>query len=103
VLPLEATGLLVDGKRATRGKVGKKVVSGRNFAERGSVSHGKAGEFNGATVAYAKDNDAGREPVFVAPEGVGFGVKIQVHAKIDMRNNRSAQIVRDLFERRDFF
>jgi len=54
-------------------------------------------------VAYAKDNNAGGEPVFVAPEGVGFGVKIQVHAKIDMRNNRSAQIVRDLFEGRDFF
>jgi hypothetical protein len=33
-------------------------VGGRNFAERGSVSNGKAGEFTGATVAYAENDDA---------------------------------------------
>lgn len=103
VLPLEATGLLVDGKRATRGKVGKKVVSGRDITQGGSIIRGEAGQLCWATVAYAKDYDAGGEPVFVAPEGVGFCVEIQVHAKIDMRNNRTAQIVRNLFEGRDFF
>jgi len=40
VLPLEATGLLVDGKRATRGKVGKKVVSGRDIAQGSSITRG---------------------------------------------------------------
>lgn len=78
-------------------------MGGRNFAERGSVSNGKAGEFTGATVAYAENDDAGGKPVGVAPMGVSFGVETEVNAKIDMRNNRSAQIVRDLFEGRDFF
>jgi len=78
-------------------------VGGRNFAERGSVSHGKAGEFTGATVAYAENDDAGGKPVGVAPKGVSFCVEAKVNSKIDMRNNRSAQIVRDLFKRRDFF
>ena len=78
-------------------------MGGRNFAERGSVSNGKAGEFTGATVAYAENDDAGGKPVGVAPMGVSFGVEAEVNAKIDMRNNRSAQIVRDLFEGRDFF
>ncbi len=78
-------------------------MGGRNFAERGSVSHGKAGEFTGATVAYAENDNAGRKPVCVAPKSISFGVETEVNAKIDMRNNRSAQIVRDLFEGRDFF
>ena len=78
-------------------------MGGRNFAERGSVSHGKAGEFTGAPVAYAENDDAGGTPVGVAPKGVSFGVEAEVNSKIDMRNNRSAQIVRDLFEGRDFF
>ena len=103
VLPLEATGLLVDGKRATRGKVGKKVVSGRDIAQGSSITRGEAGQFCWATVAYAKDNNAGGKPVGVAPKSVSFGVEAEVNSKIDMRNNRSAQIVRDLFEGRDFF
>jgi len=78
-------------------------VGGRNFAERGSVSDGKAGEFTGATVAYAENDDAGGKPVCVAPKSVSFGVETEVNSKIDMRNNRSAQIMRDLFEGRDFF
>ena len=78
-------------------------MGGVNFTERGSVSHGKAGEFTGATVAYAENDDAGGKPVGVAPKSVSFGVEAQVNSKIDMRNNRSAQIVRDLFEGRDLF
>ena len=78
-------------------------MGGRNFAERGSVSCGKAGEFTGATVAYAENDDAGGTPVCVAPKSVSFRVEIKVNPKIDMRNNRSAQIVRDLFEGRDYF
>ena len=78
-------------------------MSGRNLAKRGSVSHGKAGEFTGATVAYAENDDAGGKPVCVAPKSVSFGVETEVNSKIDMRNNRSAQIVRDLFKGRDFF
>ena len=78
-------------------------MGGRNFAERGSVSHGKAGEFTGATVAYAENDDAGGKPVCVAPKSVSFGVEIKVNPKIDVRNDGSAQIVRDLFEGRDFF
>jgi hypothetical protein len=78
-------------------------VGGGNFAERSSVSHGKAGEFTGATVAYTENDDAGGKPVGVAPKSVSFGVEAEVNAKIDMRNNRSAQIVGDLFEGRDLF
>ena len=78
-------------------------MGGRNFAKRGSVSRGKAGEFTGATVAYPENDDAGGKPVGVAPKGVSFGVEAEVNSKIDMRNNRSAQIVQDLFEGRDFF
>ncbi len=78
-------------------------MGGRNFSERGSVSHGKAGEFTGATVAYAENDDAGGKPVGVAPKSVSFGVETEVNAKIDMRNNRSAQIVRYLFDGSDFF
>ena len=78
-------------------------MGGRNFAERGSVSHGKAGEFTGATVAYTENDDAGGKPVCVAPKSVSFGVETEVNSKIDMRNDRSAQIVRYLFEGRDFF
>ncbi len=78
-------------------------MGGGNFAERSSVSHGKAGEFTGATVAYTENDDAGGKPVGVAPKSVSFGVETEVNSKIDMRNNRSAQIVRDLFEGRDFF
>ena len=78
-------------------------MGGRNFAEGGSISHGKAGEFTGATVAYAENDDAGGKPVGVAPKSVSFGVETEANSKIDMRNNRSAQIVRDLFEGRDFF
>ena len=78
-------------------------MGGRNFAERGSVSHGKAGEFTGATVAYAENDDAGGKPVGVAPKSVSFGVETEVNSKIDVRNNRSAQVVRDLLEGRDFF
>ena len=78
-------------------------MGGRNFAEWGSVSHRKAGEFTGATVAYAENDDAGGKPVGVAPKSVSFGVETEVNSKIDMRNNRSTQIVRDLFEGRDFF
>jgi hypothetical protein len=103
VLPLEATGLLVDGKRATRGKVGKKVVSRKDIAQGGSITRRKAGQFCWATVAYAENDDAGGKPVCVAPKSVSFRVEAEVNSKIDMRNNRSAQIVRDLFEGRDFF
>ncbi len=78
-------------------------MGGRNFAERGPVSYGKAGEFTGATVAYAKNNDAGGKPVSVAPKSVSFGVETEVNSKIDVRNNRSTQIVWDLFEGRDLF
>ena len=78
-------------------------MGGVNFTERGSVSHGKAGEFTGATVAYAENDDAGGKPVGVAPKSVSFGVETEVNSKIDMRNNRSAQITRDLFEGRDLF
>lgn len=78
-------------------------MGARNFAERGSVSYGKAGEFTGATVAYAENDDAGGKPVGVAPKSVSFGVETEVNSKIDVRNNRSAQIVRDLLEGRDFF
>jgi hypothetical protein len=78
-------------------------VGGRNFPERGSVSHGKAGEFTGATVAYSENDDAGGKPIGVAPKSVSFGVETEVNSKIDMRNDRSAQIVRYLFEGRDFF
>ena len=78
-------------------------MGGGNFSERGSVSHGEAGEFTGATVAYAENDDAGGKPFGVAPKSVSFGVETEVNSKIDMRNNRSAQIVRDLFEGRDFF
>ena len=78
-------------------------MSGRNLAKRGSVSHGKAGEFTGATVAYAENDDTRGKPVCVAPKSVSFRVEAEVNSKIDMRNNRSAQIVRDLFEGRDFF
>ena len=78
-------------------------MGGGNVAERSSVSHGKAGEFAGATVAYAENDDAGGKPIGVAPNSVSFGVEAEVNSKIDMRNNRSAQIVRDLFEGRDSF
>ena len=78
-------------------------MGGRNFAERGSVSNGKAGEFTGATVAYAENDDAGGKPVGVAPKSVSFRVEIKVNPKIDVRNDGSAQIMRDLFEGRDFF
>ena len=78
-------------------------MGGRNFAERGSVSHGKAGEFTGATVAYSENDDAGGKPIGVAPKSVSFGVETKVNSKIDMRNNRSAQIVWDLFEGCDLF
>ena len=78
-------------------------MGGGNFAERSSVSHGKAGEFTGATVAYAENDDAGGKPIGVAPNSVSFGVESEVNPKIDMRNNRSAQIVRDLLEGRDLF
>jgi hypothetical protein len=53
-------------------------------------------------VAYSENNDAGGEPVGVAPKSVSFGVETEVNSKIDVRNNRSAQIVRDLLEGRDF-
>ncbi len=78
-------------------------MGSRNFSERGSVSHGKAGEFTGATVAYAENDDAGGKPFGVPPKSVSFGVETEVNSKIDMRNNRSAQIVRDLLEGRDLF
>ena len=78
-------------------------MGGRNFAEWGSVSHRKAGEFTGATVAYAENDDTGGKPVGVAPKSVSFGVEAEVNSKIDMRNNRSAQIVGDLFEGQDLF
>lgn len=78
-------------------------MGGRNFAEWGLVSHRKAGEFTGATVAYAENDDAGGKPVGVAPKSVSFSVETEINSKIDMRNNRSAQIVRDLFKGRDFF
>ena len=54
-------------------------------------------------MAYAENDDAGGKPVGVAPKSVSFRVEAEVNSKIDMRNNRSAQIVRDLFEGRDFF
>ena len=78
-------------------------MGGRNFAERGSVSNGKAGEFTGATVAYAENYDAGGKPVGVAPKSVSFRVEIKVNPNIDVRNDGSAQIMRDLLETRDFF
>ena len=78
-------------------------MGGRNFAEGGSISHGKAGEFTGATVAYSENDDAGGKPVGVAPKSVSFRVEIKVNPKIDVRTDGSTQIMRDLFEGRDFF
>ncbi len=100
---MEATGLLVDGKIASRGKVGEKVVSRRDIAQGSSITCGEAGQFCWATVAYAENDDAGGKPVGVAPKSVSFGVETEVNSKIDVRSNRSAQIVRDLLEGRDFF
>ncbi len=54
-------------------------------------------------MAYAENDDAGGKPVGVAPKSVSFGVETEVNSKIDVRSNRSAQIVRDLLEGRDFF
>ena len=78
-------------------------MGGRNIAKRGSVSRGKAGEFTGATVAYAENDDAGGKPVCVAPKSVSLRVEAEVNSKINMRNNGTPQIVRELFEGRDFF
>ena len=53
-------------------------------------------------MADSQNHHTGGEPVCVAPKRVGLGVQFEVHSKIDMGNDRIAQIVGDLFLGRDF-
>jgi hypothetical protein len=62
-----------------------------------------ARNFCRASVTDSKDHHTGREPTSIAPKSIGLGVEIQVHPKIDMRNDRGAKVVSNLFNRRNFF
>jgi hypothetical protein len=62
-----------------------------------------ARNFCRASVADSQDHYAGGKPTSIAPKGVGLGVEIQVHPKIDMGNDRIAKVVSNLFDRRYFF
>ena len=94
VFSLKAPALSSDREGAVGGDFGEEVRVGVHLSERGLKAGGKAGEFAGATVAHAENNHAGGEPVPVTPKGVGLGVEIEVHPKIDMGHDRAAMILR---------
>lgn len=93
VFPLEASGLASQGKRAVGGDFGKKVRVGFHPAERGLKSGGETGQFTGTTVAHPEDDHSGWKPIPIPPVGVSLGIEIEIHPKIDMRNNRTPKIL----------
>jgi len=94
VFSLKAPAFSSDREGAVGGDFGEEVRVGVHLSKRGLKAGGKAGEFAGATVAHAENNHAGGEPVPVTPKGVGLGVEIEVHPKIDMGHDRAAMILR---------
>lgn len=54
-------------------------------------------------MTHSQNNHTRGEPVYVAPKGVGLGIEIKVHPKIDMGNDRITEVVSTLFERGYFF
>ena len=93
VLPLESPGFLSERKGKTAGDFGKEVGIGFDLTERGLKAGGQAGQFAGATMAHAQNDDAGGEPVPVTPMGVGFGIEVEVHPEIDMGNDGATEIL----------
>ena len=51
----------------------------------------------------SQNHHTGGEPTSIAPKGIGLGVQLEVHPKIDMGNDRIAEVVSALFNRGYFF
>ena len=98
-------GLAVTDERkgAAGGEGVVKGVVGFHLAERGFESGGQAGKFVAGTVTDAKDDDAGGEPVGVAPLGVGFGVEAKIHPEIDVGDDGAAKFALAIPGRPDLF
>jgi hypothetical protein len=54
-------------------------------------------------VTDAEDNHAGGEPVGIAPLGVGFGIESEVHPKIDVGDDGTAEFAVPGLGRPDLF
>jgi len=94
VFSLKAPALSSDREGAVGGDCGEEVRVGVHLSERGLKAGGKAGQFTGTAVSDSKNDDAGGKPVAVTPKGIDLGVEIQVHPKIDVRDDRTTMILR---------
>jgi len=92
VFPLKGAGVANQGERTAGGEAGVEGLVRFHLPERGFVAGGKAGELVVGTVADAKNDNAGREPAGVPPQGVGFRVKAEVHPEINVGNDRAADL-----------
>lgn len=101
VLALKATGFRGDGERATGGEGRKKLAIRLNGAKRGAKAERLAGQLGRTAVADPQNDDARGKPGRVAPERVSLGVVIEVHAKIDMRDDGKASRGRRFFDGRN--
>ena len=100
---LESAGFLVDRERAGSRKGGEKIAIRPDLPKCRTKSQRMACYFCRAFVADTQNHYTGGEPVCVAPKGVGLGIKIKVHPKIDVGNDRIAKVMSNLFDRRYFF
>ena len=91
---MKTTGLPSDREGAVGGDFGEEVGVGLNLSEGRLEADRKAGQFTGTAVSDSKNDDAGGKPVAVTPKGIGLGVEIQVHPKIDVRDDRTTMILR---------
>lgn len=103
VLALEGLGIADQGKGAAGGEGGVEGLIRFHFAQRGFEAGGKAGELVAGTVADSEDDDAGGEPVGIAPLGVSFGVEAEVHPEINVGDDGSAEFSVSRLGRPDLF
>ncbi len=91
VLSLKGLGVADEGEGAAGGEGLVKGMVGFHLAKRGFEAGGEAGELVTGAVADAEDDDAGGEPVRVAPLGVGFGIEAEVHPEINVGDDGAAE------------
>lgn len=103
VLSLEGLGVAHEGKGAAGSEGLVKGMVGLHLTERSFEASGKAGELVTGAVADAEDDDAGGEPVGIAPLSVGFGVEAEIHPEIDVGNDGAPEFAVPSLGRPDLF
>lgn len=91
VFALKGAGIANKGEGAAGGEGLMKSLVRFDLAQGRFIASGQTGELVAGTVADAKNDNTGREPAGIPPLGIGFGVEAEVHPKINVRNNGTAQ------------